>query len=391
MRRISAQYVFTGKGPAMKRAIITIDDSGTIINIEDTEGRLNESHSIEFFNGIIVPGFTNCHCHLELSHMKGKTGRSGGLGSFLRDIGNKRTEEEEIILKAACDADNSMFVSGVNLCADICNTPATFGIKKTSPIEYINFLEVFGIDPEKAEKKISDILYVAEKARELRLPYYLVPHTVYSVSLQLFRRLRELTEKNSLTSLHFMESEAEKELVSHRSGPLMKYYTESGLISPGFETAGSHTDAVLNEITPAGNLILVHNTFVTQEMIRELSSRPALFWCLCPGSNLYIENAMPPVNLLREEGCTIVIGTDSLASNESLDILRELKMLQSEYPLISLEEMILWATINGAKALKMEDAYGSIETGKRPGLLLINNADLENLRLQPDSYVTRLV
>jgi aminodeoxyfutalosine deaminase len=73
MKRFTAQYVITNSGPPLKRAVLTTEDDGTITGIEDTDGNLKEKHSTEFHNGVIIPGFVNCHCHLELSHMKGKT------------------------------------------------------------------------------------------------------------------------------------------------------------------------------------------------------------------------------------------------------------------------------------------------------------------------------
>ena len=82
MKRFSAQYIITNSGPPLKRAVITTEDDGTIINIEDTAGDLKEKHSVEFYNGIIIPGFVNCHCHLELSHMKGLITRKQWSGRF---------------------------------------------------------------------------------------------------------------------------------------------------------------------------------------------------------------------------------------------------------------------------------------------------------------------
>jgi len=391
MRRFSAQYAITCSGPVLKRPVITVDDEGAIIAVHDTGGILEESYSIEFHNGIIIPGFVNSHCHLELSHMKGITGRSKGLSSFLGDIGKMRAEEESKILKSAIDEDRNMFSSGINLCADICNTAQTFGIKQTSRISYINFLEVFGIDPEKAEKRISDIRKVADAANDASLPYWFVPHTVYSLSPRLFRLLRDLSSENRVTSLHFMESLAEKELVESHSGPLMDYYLKSGFITSGFDTVRSHSEAVLNEITQHGNLILVHNTFVTSELIRDVSKRGSLYWCLCPASNLYIENHLPPADLLVSKACNITIGTDSLASNDKLDILAELKLLHNKFPHLALETLISWATINGARALMMENKFGSIEPGKSPGLLLLRDTDLQNMRLLPETSITRLI
>jgi cytosine/adenosine deaminase-related metal-dependent hydrolase len=157
------------------------------------------------------------------------------------------------------------------------------------------------------------------------------------------------------------------------------------------ETALNHVGVVLDEITTSGNLILVHNTFTDRKTIRMVSERKRLFWCLCPNSNIYIENKIPPLDLLLEEGCEIVIGTDSLASNLNLSILEELKTIQLNFLNIPIEDLIYWATINGAKALGKEDEYGKIEVGKKPGLLLIQNVDLQNMKLLPESYVTRLI
>lgn len=95
--------------------------------------------------------------------------------------------------------------------------------------------------------------------------------------------------------------------------------------------------------------------------------------------------------MLLEQNCKIVIGTDSLASNSRLSILEELKTLQGCSPETPLEEMILWATLNGARALGEEKTFGSIEPGKKPGLLLIRNVNLNDLKLMPGSIVNKLL
>lgn len=391
MKRFSAQYVITNSGPPLKRAIITTEDDGTVTNVEETFGELKEKHSIEFFNGIIIPGFVNCHCHLELSHMKDAIARDTGLPGFIEQVRNTRATDNETIIREAKSADRAMYDSGVNLCADICNTSLTFSIKKTSRISYLNLIEVFGIDPDKASQRMAEIIKTSENAAEMSLPWALVPHAVYSLSLPLFSLLREKNENNLVTSIHFMETAGETDLVEKHTGPLMTSYIQSGLISSGFETPESHSDAVLNLITRNGNLILVHNTFTERKTIRNVKVRGKLFWCLCPNSNTYIENKIPPADLLMDEGCTITIGTDSLASNNKLDILDELKTLQVNFPSLSIPDLVRWSTFNGARALEKEEQFGSIEAGKRPGLLLLQNADLQNMKLLPGSFVTRLI
>lgn len=391
MKRFSAQYIITNSGPPLKRAMITTEDDGTILSIEDTGGDLEEKHSVEFYNGIIIPGFVNCHCHLELSHMKGSIAQGSCLGGFIEQVRNTRDNNSESIIASACSADNEMYSEGIVLCTDICNTSLSFNIKKESRICYINLLEVFGIDAEKASRRMDEIIKVAETAEDMNLPFSMVPHSAYSMSLSLLRLLREKSDNNKVTSIHFMETYGEKAFLENHSGPFMASYKLSGLIPSRLETVKSHVDAVLNEITLSGNLILVHNTFADRETIKKIKERKNLFWCLCPNSNIYIENEMPPLDLLIEEDCEIVIGTDSLASNNKLSILEELKTLQLNFPAVSIEELVRWATINGAKALGEEGRFGKIESGKKPGLLLLQNVDLNNMKLLPGSFVTRLI
>ena len=391
MKRFTAQYIITNTGPSLKRAVITAEDDGTIISVEETTGDLQEKHSTEFYNGIIIPGFVNCHCHLELSHMKGSSSKGMGLGSFIEQVRSSRDKNKDKILSSAYSADYSLFKEGIVLCADVCNTSDSFKIKKESRISYLNLLEVFGLDPDKAGKRIDEILNVAKISREMDLPFSLVPHSAYSMSLTLFRLLRNETLNNRITSIHFMETDGEETFLKNQTGSLMTSYQRSGLIPPGLETAKSHAEVVLNEVTKSGNLILVHNTFADINTIRLVMERGNLFWCLCPNSNLYIENRIPPLNLLIEEGCEIVIGTDSLASNNNLSILEELKTLQFNFPDTPVEDLLYWATLNGAKALGEEKRFGSIETGKKPGLLLLENVDLQNMKLLPESFVTRLI
>jgi aminodeoxyfutalosine deaminase len=390
MKRFAAQYIFTNSGPPLKRAVINTSDDGTILSIEDTSGDLKEKHSVEFYNGIIIPGFVNCHCHLELSHMKGQTEKGTGLATFIEEIRSTRDNIKER-QSSIQDADLYMFREGIVLCADVCNTSESFEVKKKSAIRYINLLEVFGIDPAKAERRMSEIKQVSNIAMEMELPFSLIPHSVYSMSLTLMRLLKKESAENRVTSIHFMESLGEQSLLKNHSGPLLSSYRRSGLLPEVLETAKRHAEVILNEVTPSGNLILVHNTFADAATIETVKERDNLFWCLCPNSNIYIEKTMPPLNLLISENCTIVIGTDSLASNDNLSILEELKALQASFPNVPLEDLVGWATLNGAKALEQEKDFGSIEAGKKPGLLLLENVDLQNRKLLHGSSVTRLI
>jgi imidazolonepropionase-like amidohydrolase len=99
---------------------------------------------------------------------------------------------------------------------------------------------------------------------------------------------------------------------------------------------------------------------------------------------------MPPIELLRANNAEIVIGTDSYASNWSLNILDELKTIQKQFPSIPLSEMLGWATMNGARALQMEKSLGSFEKGKKPGIVLIEGIST-NGQIQNTSISKRII
>ncbi|MGD0341273.1 MAG: amidohydrolase family protein [Bacteroidales bacterium] len=391
MKRFSAQFVFTNAAPPMKRAIITAEDDGTIVKVEESKKELKETQSVEFYNGIIVPGFVNCHCHLELSHLKGAIAEEHGLPDFLINVRTLRNYDQEEIISAAEKEDKNLFREGVSLCADICNTSVTFGIKNRSRIRYISLGEVFGIDPEKDGKRMDELMHLIKEAEEAGVTIYPVPHSAYAVPLPLFRMLREESTDNRVTSIHFMESESEVAFLKDHSGPMRKAYADTGLLPATLRTPKDNITAILDEVTPSGNLILVHNTYADKETVAAVNKRGNTYWCLCPGSNLYIEKKLPPVAMLLKEGCRIVIGTDSLSSNKKLSILSEMKIIQEHFPTVKLEELIRWATINGAEALGEGNAFGTIEPGKKPGLVVMQDLDLENLKILPETSAKRLI
>lgn len=366
MRRISAQYVFTMAGRPLTRGVVTVDDDGTVAGVEDTGGNLTESAGTEFYNGIIIPGLINCHAHLELSHMRGLIPAGGGLGKFVEAVRTMREASQEEVVAAAASADSDMFAEGIAACGDISNNSLTEVIKRDSAISYLTFAEVFGTDPSVASSRMSNAEMVVNKLSASRLPVQITPHSLYSISQPLWRMIREKISRDSVISMHFLESEDERKLTSR------------------------HAETALELSHLAAHLLLVHNTVITRDEASAVAAAGNTWFCLCPSSNMYISGIMPPAAMLREITDRITVGTDSLASTGSLSMISEMRLLQDTAPHLALEEIIRWATINGARALKMDNTLGSIEPGKKPGLLLLEPVDLVNMRLLPESRVSRL-
>lgn len=397
MRRIAATYVIPGFGAPLKNGILTVDNDGTIIGLDKNNGNLREEAGLEHYSGILVPGFVNVHCHLELSKMKGLIPEHTGIGDFIGEINKIRhqpVQDEEKMMKLA---DRRMWAAGTTAVGDISNTAVTARVKKQSKIYYHTFVEAFGFHPSRAERAFDLAQNVIREFREIGLTASVVPHSPYSVSEQLFVHISNWAQREkSILSIHNQESEGEKQFFHDGTGPIATHIGDNlGIdISHWKPTGKSSLASVISHLPKGNQLLLVHNTFTEEEDLRMLIDARSMnntWLVLCPNSNLYIENQLPPLDLFRRYNMNICLGTDSLASNRSLSVLNEMITLQVRLSGTKITELIQWACLNGAKALGIEEVFGSFEAGKRPGVNLITGVDLKNLKLTENSKVKRLV
>jgi cytosine/adenosine deaminase-related metal-dependent hydrolase len=276
-----------------------------------------------------------------------------------------------------------MFFQGISGVGDISNTDLTVEIKKLSKISYFTFIEVFGFHPSRAGKAIALAFYIREKFSEASLSSSIVPHSPYSVSDQLFEKIDHLPDSEcSILTIHNQEDAEENRFFRSGDGPILDHLINNlGIDTSHWYPSGKNSlETILPKLPTQKPLLLVHNTFSTiQDIIFLKNNHPAdkTFIVLCPNSNLFISNQLPAVNLFRSEKLQICIGT-------------ELITLQHQFPDVRLEEMLIWACANGANALGMKDRLGTIEVGKKPGIVLISDIDLKNLKFTSGSWVKRL-
>lgn len=397
MRKIAATYIFSNNHPPIKNGIINCESDGTIIDIIDNNGVLKEEQGLEFYSGILAPGFVNTHCHLELSHLKDKIEEKTGIGSFIGKINALRNEDVQTIEKSIQIADRKMWATGTAAVGDISNSRHSLSTKIKSKIFYHTFVESFGFHPSRAEKAFEIAQEISSEFQKNNLSASIVPHSPYSVSEPLFNKITEnALVKKSILSIHNQESKGESQFYKDGAGPIANHLKNNlGIDISNWQATGkSSLLSVLKYLSPENQLLLVHNTFTEKADLYELREKRSLentFFALCANSNLYIENQLPPVSLFRNEKLSICLGTDSLASNHNLSILSEMVTLQHYFPEIELNELITWATLNGAKALGIEQDFGSFETGKKPGINLITGINFETMKLTKQSKVKRLL
>jgi aminodeoxyfutalosine deaminase len=382
-RKFQADGLFTGYEMLDNQPVLITAEDG---EVEEILAEEDAGDDIQKLAGIISPGFINCHCHLELSNMKNRIPEKTGLVDFVYKVVTERHHSQEEILAAIEGAENEMLENGIVAVGDICNNSLSLPQKQKQRLSYYNFIEASGWLPEVSEARFDRALKLYEEFRlqTADLRNSISPHAPYSVSENLWKEIQPYFENKTVT-VHNQETDFEDEFFREGTGEFNRMYELMKIDNRHHRaTMRSSLQSYFDKLRQAKNVLLVHNTFIKQEDLNFIrlttrDSRLTTFFCLCPNANLYIESTLPPVQMLVDSGCDLVLGTDSLASNWSLSILDEMKTIFKNFPKIPLKDILKWATMNGARVLEMENELGSFEKGKKPGVLCINH-ELQGLK-----------
>ncbi|MCB0630149.1 MAG: amidohydrolase family protein [Lewinella sp.] len=392
MRKLSADIIYPVAADPIPNGVIIVDDEGVILAV-DTPDR-HDASSVEKYDGVIVPGFVNTHCHLELSHMKGLVATGTGLLPFLQSVVKFRDFPEEEILAAIEQADHYMYEAGIVAVGDISNKLDTAACKNSSEIRYHTFVEMFDFLQDAmaagTHQQYEPVFAGQSEGNGNRKSY--VPHAPYTVSKELFRLVRTLNEGRDITvSIHNQETPHEDELFLTKTGGFMDFYNSFNIGLDAFRASGKTAiHYALENLDPGHRTLFVHNTMTGTEDIQAAHAwSDKVYWATCANANLYIENRLPHYNYFIDNNARMTIGTDSLTSNWQLSVLEEMKTIARYQSYIHFDTLLRWATLNGAEALGFEEELGSIEVGKRPGLNLLNLD--EGLKLTAETRVRRLV
>lgn len=349
--------------------------SGAVETIVDEN---DAGDGIELYDGLISPGFINAHCHLELSHLKGAIPEHLGLVDFVQQVMSMRNADAAVKFDAMKIAADAFYTAGTVAIGDICNTADSIDIKKISSLYFHNFIELSGFVEGSAQARFDAGQAIKGKFKS-SIPQYkttLTAHAPYSVSGRLFSLINDDTA-HQVVSVHNQESKEEDELYLNKMGGFLKLYENFGIDISSFRPSGKRSlPAWVPYFNNDQSIIAVHNLFTSQADLSLISFNQRfrkLYACICINANQYIEDALPPLQLLRDNNISLLIGTDSFASNHQLDMMQEIKSLHETFPHISMAEILTWATLNGAEALNIQDRYGSFDEGKTPGVVLIKN------------------
>jgi cytosine/adenosine deaminase-related metal-dependent hydrolase len=394
MRFLSANYLFPIHQQPIRDGVLVVDNEGKIIDVLDPlQQEIPDNLSVEKYEGILCPGFVNAHCHLELSHLKGKLTPQKKLTHFISEIIEKRNASDEIIIEAMKEADSEMYKEGIVAVGDISNSPVSKEIKNKSKIYYHTFIELFDISEDRSEEVLRKGIDLKREFTSSGLKASLVPHALYSVTKKLLKLILEESENDTdILCMHNQETSSENEMFEMGAGALFEKLLAINIAYENWKPSGkSSLLTVLDVINSKQFFQMVHNTYTGLDDILAAKKFINLFWCFCIRANLFIENAIPDIGLFLKEKCYCTIGTDSLASNDSLSILQELMVIQNRFSGISLNELLTMATLNGAIFLRVNDRFGSFEKGKIPGINWIGSINPFSLAFTEKSRVSRII
>ncbi len=403
-RVLVADGIVTGDREAIVDGAVVLAQDCTVLDVGRAEALLPQhaGADVERIRGVLVPGLVNAHVHVELSALAGRVRGGAGFLAWLEGLVATREEaspeEDRESIASAVDRLDAM---GTVAVGEVTNTLAAVPALARRGLAGCVFHEVLGLRRSRAHERIRSLPEELERVvgawptRELT--YAPSPHTLYTTHPYAVRELVRLARaRGSRASVHLAEHAGERRALEHGDGPVAAWLETKMKLQPDelpwprrplFDYADEL--GVLS-----ADVLAVHVSDARPEELARLSERGSPV-VLCPRSNLYIDVRLPPLLAALQAGIEPALGTDSLASNASLDVLAEARALADRFPAVPARALLQMATWNGARALGRED-LGRIAHGARPGIFAIaGDADgdpcgfvLKNLRA-PRRWVAR--
>jgi aminodeoxyfutalosine deaminase len=386
---VRARTVVTMDGPPIENGAVAVSGN-RIVDVgrcDDIKTR-NAGNTLDLGEQVLLPGLINAHCHLDYTCFRGKIPSRKSFTEWIRAI---NAEKATLAPKDYIASINEGFAEakrfGTTTIANLTVFPELIS-QIQPPVRTCWFAELIDIRaPERANELVDSAIESLGRARlELVLseaeggaPLGLAPHALFTASSNLFRWCENISRRdNILLTTHLAESHEEMDMFRHASGPLYEFLKSIGR---PMDDCGSKTplELFLDSIGGGGSpnrpraievnrpylsWIVAHLNELTESDFELLEKSNSKFHVVhCPRSHSYFGHSPFAFDRLRSFGFNICLGTDSLASNESLSLFAEMRAFQKEFPSVSAEEILQMVTVNPARALRYENALGQIRPG----------------------------
>jgi cytosine/adenosine deaminase-related metal-dependent hydrolase len=364
----TARYVLAEAGMLLRNAAVHVSDPGRISRLEPWQNPPSriETRIIDWGSALILPGLVNAHAHLELSRMHDQVTHPASFTSWLSRLMNERRNlKREDYFESASRGVRSALAAGTTLIGDISASGVSWEALRHAKIRKVVFEEIAGFLPEKAAEALAALQARIERIQpDEYLSVNVSPHAPYSVSAELFRRVAELQRlRGGRLATHVGETQAEIEFLKSGTGEFRDFLKALGVLPAGWTAPRMAPVPYLEGLgileRPA---LLIHGNYLDEDSMARILKRNASV-VYCPRSHAFFDHEPHPVRRLLDLGINVALGTDSLASNDSLSILDEMRHLFRHRKDLRCDEIIRMATLNGAVALDFGNVLGRLRRG----------------------------
>ena len=388
IKKINADWVLPITSPPIKDGIVLTD--GKAIKAVGSGKELSKfpyDEIIDCSGKIILPGFVNAHSHLELTGFRGKIEKGLPFTDWARKVVSIRKDiTENEIATAIKDGLNELISSGVTTVGDFSQTGITAKILNERGLRGTVFLEFSGFNPEQKDEKLRqlkellnyeiDSKLITHHSSLITVNFGIAPHAPYSVSPELLKESHNFAqEKRVPLAIHISEMLEEIEFIKNGSGAMKDLLIDFGVWNDKWMPPQTTPVQSLQNMGILKGAIGIHLNIVTEDDIRILKENDVSV-VYCPGSNKWFgRNWKYPLREFLNNDINVVIGTDSLLSNEKLNMFYEMRVLKENFPDLENNIILKMATVNGAKAIGFEGEAGEIAVGRKADIIGIDIED----------------
>jgi len=363
-----AKYILAEPNLLLENAAVHLTKEGRISKIEKrySPPADKETEIIDWGSAVIMPGLINAHTHLELTHLIKKITKFNSFTDWISQLVKKRrTWTKEDYIASADEGIRLSIESGTTLVGDIASNDFSWYAAEKTKIRIILFEELVAFSPEDADKALNQLkLRIERNGNNKLLLHGISPHAPYSVSPVLYRRMAQFAGKRKmLIATHVAETIAEQQFIKKGTGEFYDFLNSIAVIPKEWKHPGMSPIKYVVSLGMTGDSsILIHCNYLDDEDIDKIYKTHSHV-VYCPRSHDYFGHKRHPIRKLLDSGINVALGTDSLASNETLSILDEMRFININRKDINAEEIFRAATVNGAAALSFQKNLGLLRKG----------------------------